>query len=298
MKKTILLFVFVITSINFCLGQEWFTSLKVAKKLALVQNKMLFVMWEDSFNYDYPIVFNNDKGNLIRTDLFLDESINRLIWDYFIPVKIYESKYEELSHQIRETRGEKYFNKLIDDSIKIMDVNGNILNINTSNEYIENLSLIIKRYALNTSFLKQELINYAKEESTTISYSLASKYLDFAVFAEKSARLEIIQLANIYFDEAISQLTKSNLINKRGFLQKCDLLKIKEYLILDKPRKVLRHLKKLNLNEIDSINQSLFSLLYYTAFKLLKDEEDAALWKSKVSSVDLRLAKLIININD
>ncbi|RLD25436.1 MAG: hypothetical protein DRI75_13365 [Bacteroidetes bacterium] len=297
MKKTILLFVFVLTAFNFCLAQEWFTSLKVAKKLALAQDKMLFVMWENAMSYPYPVLINTEKGESTITDLFDDERIDKLIWDYFIPVKIYESKYAELSQQIKETRGTKYFNKFIDDSIKIMDVNGNILNINTSYESIENLSLLIKLYALNTSFLKQELINYSKNKSLTTSFSLASKYLDFAIYAEKNLRLEIIQLANIYFEESKSYLTNSGLKNKKAFLQNCDLLKIKEYLILNKPRKALRHLKKINIAEIDNINKSLFSSLNYTGFKLLKNEENAALWKSKISLVDLRIANFIINNN-
>ncbi|MCF6295025.1 MAG: hypothetical protein L3J25_05000 [Flavobacteriaceae bacterium] len=297
MKKSVLLFVFVITSFNFCLSQEWFTSLKVAKKLALVQDKMLFVMWENAMSYPYPVLINTENGESVVTDLFDDERINRMIWEYFIPVKIYESEYAELSHKIKETRGEKYFNKLIDDGIKIMDVNGNILNINSSNEYIENLSLLIKRYALNTSFLKQELVNYSKNKSFSTSFWLASKYLDFAIFIGKDTRFEIIQLANIYFNEARNHLTKSDLNNKKAILQKFDLLELKEYLILNKPRKVLRHLKKLDVTEIDEINQSLFSFLKYTSFKLLDNEKNAALWKSKVSLVDLRIAKLIININ-
>jgi hypothetical protein len=297
MKKTILFFAFAIASFNFCLAQEWFTSLKVAKKLALAQDKMLFVMWENAMSYSYPVLIDDDKGKSIITDLFEDERIDKLIWDYFIPVTIYESKYDELSQQIKETKGTKYFNKFIDDSIKIMDVNGNILNINTSHESIENLSLLIKLYALNTSFLKQELINYSKNKNLTTSFSLASKYLDFAVFAEKSARLEIIQLANIYLDESKKQLPKSDLNNEMVFLQNCDLLVIKEYLILNKPRKVLRHLKKTNITEIHKRNQFLFSFLNYTAYKLLKDEEKAKLWKSKISLVDLKKAELIINNN-
>jgi len=202
-----------------------------------------------------------------------------------------------LSDQIKETRGTRYYNKLVDDSIKIMDVNRNILNIITSGIEHENLSLIIKKYALNTSFLKQALIEYSKEDNYATSFRLASKYLDFAIFVEKDTRFEIIQLAGIYLDEAINHLSKSDLKNKRALLQKCDLLKKKEYLILNKPRKALRHLKKLDITEIDKINQSLFSFLNYAAFKLLRDEENAALWKSKVSLVDLKKTKLIININ-
>jgi hypothetical protein len=296
MKKTILFFVFALIALNFCLAQEWFTSLKVAKRLALVQNKMLFVLWEDSFNYPYPILID-DSGNSIMIDLFEDDRINSIIWDYFVPVKLSELKYPELSHKIKETRGEKYFNKLIDDSIKIMDVNGNILNTKISYEPVENLSLLIEHYALNTFFLKQEFLNYIKEKNATTAFSLASKYLDFAVLSNKAVRNEIIQLANIYFDESKSYLPKSDLNNKDAFLQRCDLLEIKEALILNKPRKVLRRLKKVNIAEIYNRNQSLFYFLNYTAYKLLKNEDNAALWKSKISLVDLKKAKLIININ-
>jgi hypothetical protein len=297
MKKTILLFIFILASFNFCLAQEWFTSLKVAKKLALVQDKMLFVMWENATSYPYPVLINTEKGESIVTDLFKDERINKLIWDYFVPVTIYESQYAELSQQIKETRGAKYFNKFIDDSIKIMDVNGNILNVNTSYETVENLFLLIQRYALNTAFLKQELVNYSKNKNLTTAFSLASKYLDFAVFAEKDQRLEIIQLANIYFNESKSYLAKSGLKNIKGFLQNCDLQIIKEYLILNKPRKALRYLKKLDIADIDNLNLSLFSSLNYAGFKLLMNEKKAALWKSKISLVDLSKANLIINNN-
>jgi hypothetical protein len=296
MKKTILFFVLVLALFNFCVAQEWFTSLKVAKKLAQVQNKMLFVMWENSTNYPYPILLEDDKGKLEVTDLFKDERVNRIIWNYFVPVKINESQYAELSHQVKQKRGSKYFTKLIDDSIKIMDVNGYILN-NDPFVPVEDFWLFVKHYALDTSFIKYELISYSKNKNFTTSFILAAKYLDLAIFADKDIKFEIIQLSNIYFDEAINYLLKSDLNNKMALLQKRDLLKIKSYLILNKPKKALRHLKKIEIITVDNINQSLFSFLNYTAFMLLKDEEKADLWKSKISLVDLKKAKLIINKN-
>ena len=299
MKKTILLFVIVLTTINICKAQEWMTSLEVAKSLARIQDKMLFVMWEGSSDNAYPIFLNDEKGNLLVVDLFKSDDVNRLIWNHFVPVKIHELMYADLFNQIKDTRDARYLNKFNDDSIKIMDINGNILNTNTSDvyNYNLNLSLFLKQYSLNTSFLKQELSNYSKKKNFTNSFRLASKYLDYAIFSEKGIRFEIIELANIYFDEANLYLTKSNLINKNAFFQKQYLLKIKEHLILNKPKKALRHLKKLDIAEIDKVNQSLYSFLNYTAFKLLKDEENAELWKSKVKVVDLKKAELIINNN-
>jgi len=79
-------------------------------------------------------------------------------------------------------------------------------------------------------------------------------------------------------------------------IQKIDLLKIKEYLVLNRPRKVLRQLKAMETSGIDTSNQYLVTFLKYTAFKILKDEEQAALLESEVSLVDLKKARLIINI--
>lgn len=296
MKKAILLVVFVLGSFNFCLAQEWFSSLDVAKKLALAQDKMLFVMWEDTFSYPYYLNVENNEGKLIYVDITVDVSLDSVIWEYFIPVKLNESKFKELSNNIQETRGIKYYNKLIDDSIKIMDANGNILNLDAS-EFPENLILIIKKYALNTSFLKDELMNYSIENNFTTTFRLAAKYLDFAIYADKSIRNELIDLANIYFDEAKNHLINNDLENKIALLQKCELLILKEYLILKNPKKALRQLKRMNVEEIDDINRSLYAFINYTAFKLLEDEENASLWESKVGIQDLKTAKLIININ-
>ena len=295
MKKTILLFVITLITV-ICNGQEWFTSFDVAKRLALVQNKMLFVLWEESMNYQYPILFRTEKGSLLIIDLSNNETLDPIIWEYFVPVLLAESEYEELINKSKE-RGYKYIDKLNDDSIKIMDVNKNILNVNDSFENEQNLSLIIKKYALNTSFMKQDLTNYSSNVTVTTAFNLASKYYDYAIFSEKDIRPEIIDLANLYFEEAKELLTKSNLENKEAIAQRFELFEIKSYLILDNPRKAMRVLKKTEEAEIAKNNKSFFSFLKYTTFKLLKDEENAALWESNVSQIDLKIAEYIINNN-
>jgi len=297
-KKTIFIFLIFLVSTNVCNTQEWFTSFEVAKKLALTQNKMLFVMWEDALSDYYQVIVNDDNGKEIIINLANNELVTNIIWNHFVPVIILETEYEAFSNQVKETRGVKYFNKLTDDSIKIMDVNGNILNINTTTEFqYENISEYISRYALNTSYIKQELENYFKNKNTTSTFLLASKYLDFTIFLNQDVRSEMMALANIYFDDAKSQLLESNYKNKMAFLQKWELLQIKALLILNKPKKARRILKKTDSKTIDKINQPLFSFLNYTMFKLLKDEENAALWKNRVSLVDLKKTELIINNN-
>ena len=298
MKNPILLLVISLMMTTIGHSQEWFTSLEIAKKLAKAQDKMLFVMWEDAIGDYYPVTINDKNGYDIIVNLSDSEQLASKIWDYFIPVLMLDSDYEEISKNIKETRGIKYFNKLVDDSIKIMDINGNILNINTSIEYnYENISEYINLYALNTSFIKKELGNYFNDKNSTSAFLLASKYQDFAILVNHGVRPELLLLANIYFNESKKQLEVSDFKNKLAFLQKIELLKIKEFLILKKPKKARRFLKRMEEEPIDKINQSLYSFLNYTTFTLLKVEEKAELWKSKISLVDLRKAQLIININ-
>jgi len=297
MKKIILLFSITLFSSIFCNAQEWFTSFDVAKRLAVVQDKMLFVMWEESLDYSYPILYSIDSGELKIIDLFEDNSLDALIWEHFIPVLLPESEYSKFIKNSKSEKDAKYMAKLNDDSIKIMDVNGNILNTAPLYDNEQNLSKLIKSYALNTSFLKQELINYSRKENFTTSFNLAIKYVDYAIFVQKGIRLEIIALSKIYFDESRRYLKAGDLKNKDKILQRLDLFAIKELLVLDKPRKAFRLLKRIKEAEIKDINKSIYVFLNYTTFKLLKEEENAALWKSKISQVDLKKAEFIIKNN-
>ncbi len=305
MKRISLFCLIMFGTLHFCRAQEWFTSFDVAKRLALVQNKMLFVIWEESMNDTYPIWIYDDNGKLTAFDLAKNDSLDPMIWEHFVPVKLPEYNYTELSHQVKETRGLKYYNKLIDDSIKIMDVNGNILNIDDSLDryyFIDDYGYLdiadfIKRYSLNTSFLNSEFKYYSDNKTFTTAFRLASKYLDYAIFVEKDLRPDITALANIYFDEAKNFLEESSVENKAALIQKMELLQIKELLILNQTRKARRLIKKIDIEQIEAINQHLFAFLNYLTFKLLKDEENSTLWESKISSLDLKYSELILKNN-
>lgn len=296
MKNVFLLFSIILLSCNFCTGQEWFTSFDVAKRMALIQDKLLFVIWEDALNDPYPLLITTDEGKLVVIDLSQNENADAVIWEHFVPVLLPESTYNDLLNTVKNKREFRYIDKLNDNTIKIMDVNRNILNVNSYTGDYQNLSLLIKNYAINTSFIKQDLVNYSKKKNFTTAIKLGSKYIDLAIFAEKDAREEVIDLANIYLNEAKSYLQKGNMTNKEAFLQRLRLLKIKEQLVISAPKKALRQLKRIK-QDIYKLNKSMHIFLNYTTFKFLKDEENTAKWQSEISSVDLKKAQLILNNN-
>lgn len=302
MKKVILIVVVLFLVPKHLIAQEWFTSFEVAKRLALVQDKFLFVLWEGSMDYDFPVTIIDEKGIAEIDLLSKSELVQQLIWEHFVPLKLPEYEYSKLFNQVKETRGLKYYNKLIDDSIKIMDVNGNILNTDESlDKYYfpdENGYLIItdfiKRYALDTSYLKHEFENYLREKNFITTFYLASKYLEYAIFANKEIKHEITAMSKIYFDEAKKILAQDSTENKAALFQKMELLEIKEYLILNKPQKAKRQIKKIEADQIDRINEQLYAFLNYTISEFLGDEEKAALWKNNISSIDLKMSNLIL----
>lgn len=298
MKKIVIIIGCLLAFVNTTLAQEWFTSFDVAKRMALVQNKLLFVIWEDSFKPPYYIMAKNSQNKNVVIDFTDNNDVKNVIWDYFIPVLLPESKYGDLLFEAKKHAGEAYLGELDDDYIKIMDVNGNIVNNAFSTEDIQNLPLLISKYALDTSFLNPYLRNYLKKRNFATSFTLGAKYHDFALFAIKDIRKELIKLSKIYLKEAKRHLAESDLTNRDAFEQKLDFYEIKELLILNNSKKARRLLKRIALDDVKDINQSLFVFLNYTTFILLKDEINAATWRAKITQADLKKASLILKAHN
>lgn len=293
-KRGVLFLLLSLTMSNYCWSQEWLTSLDAAKRIALVQDKFLFMMWEDATEIPYPVIMTDTNGTeVLFDDMFKNEEINQVIWKYFVPVKVNENLYGELYDEIKGSRSKSYMYQFEDDNIKIMDANLNIVNTSFSPEAYFNLSQFITNYGLNTSFLNAELRNYSEHKDFGTSYRLASKYMDYAILVNKKVRKDIVDLAVTYLDEADKYLLTSDIDGKKNFEDKITLLRNSQYLLLNKPRKVLRLLKRFDTSEIDETTESLLAFIYYTAYQLRKDEKNSELWKSKVSLVNVRKAQLI-----
>lgn len=283
---------------NMCQSQEWLTSLDAAKRLALIQDKMILMMWEDAIIDPFPVIIEDESGkSVVVDDLFEAPFLNRIIWEHFIPVSVSESMYPKLYDAIIGKRSNTYMEKFYDDSIKIMDVNGNILNIEPRYEEILNFTELISTYNLNISILKPDLVNYSEEQNFTTAFDLGAKYIDLAIYSNSSARSEILKLSNVYFEEAQSYLKAVAVADKVTLVQKLNLMTLLQQLVLDKPKKVLRQLNKIEHSEIHESNEPLVAFLYLTAHRALKDENNAREWRSKVSLGNLEKAKQIIDNN-
>lgn len=298
MKNIILKTIFFLFAINLSFGQQWMKNLDIAQRLAQVQNKMVLMVWEETTNYQYPVLVKNENGRTIFIqNLFDDEEVSPLIWANFVPVIVSEYQYADLFEKIKGKRSQAYIDKFNDDSIKILDVNGNILNVNYVTDDFQNITDIINRYALNTTYIEKELRDYKNDYNFYSAYFLGSKYLDFGIYANKKTRSEIVKLSRIYTEEAMNLIKGESEEDQPLLKQRCDLLKLQEYLILKRPKKVLRSLKKLADKDVLDNNKPFVAFLYYTAYMSLDKSEDAAAWKSKISSLNLNKAELIIKLN-
>lgn len=298
MKNLIIRASLIFFTVNLSYSQEWMTSLEIAQKLALMQNKTVLMVWEEATKYPYLVYVDDEKGGtIVIGNLFEDEKISQLIWENFVPVIVSESQHANLYKKVKGKRKQRYIDKFNDDSIKIMDANGNIINTSYVTEDYLDIAKLIKNYALNTQLVTLELEAYKKEKNFYSAYYLASKYLDLSVYVNEAIRSEIIDLSNIYLDEAVGFLEIEATEDKSTLKQRAELLKIQEYLILNRPKRVLRELKKMDAENIESTNEALVNFLYYTAYSILKDEKNIELWKTKVSLLNLKKAQMIININ-
>ncbi|WP_299780146.1 hypothetical protein [uncultured Formosa sp.] len=289
---------FILLSFSFSISsaQEWMTNLEVAERLALTQNKLLVVVWEDAYNNGIAASINNgNQHDVYLENIFSEPIIDSLMWEHFVPVVLSEDNYSRLYDKI-DKRSVNYINTFNDDGLKIMDANGNILNV-SNNNYLLNLSVFIYKYSIDTSFLKSEIQNYKAHKDFYSSFYLSAKYMDFAFFASSIIRPELVGLASIYLDEAIEYLKKESLENKSALNQRVKLLDIQKLILLKEPKKALRKLNKIKASEIENANINLRSFLYLASYTMLQDTENIAIWEPKVLLWDKKKMMSLISSN-
>jgi hypothetical protein len=271
------------------------SNLKVAQNLALVQNKMVLMIWEEETFNDYPvIIISRDNKQIYLSDLFEEEDLNKIIWDYFVPVVVSEYVYDDLYEKVKDKRPQSYIDKLSDASLKVMDIHGNIVNVKMPYDEEFNLSNILEDYALKTDFLAQELRNYLQTKNFLSAYFLASKYLDYLMYQKYKIRPNLINLSKIYMDEARELLSLEPADKQPEFAQRLEMLQLQADLLEGKSDRVIRILKKMDKNVIYETNKEYEAFLNYTAYLINKDYTKAAVWKPMVSAINLKKSEGVI----
>lgn len=280
-------------------AQNWMQSMEIATRLARGQNKLVLMVWQEASEYPLSVIVENSEGkDIYIRNIFDSPELSKLLWKHFVLVKVDEIFYGDMLKEIKGKRNLNYISSFNDDSLKIMDANGNIIGTTGGVAEVLDLSKFIAKYSLDTEYLKQELLNYFNKKDFYSTFYLASKYLDYSILVNEKVRPEILKLAEIYFDETeVFLTTDTTLKDKPALKQRLFLTKLKEDLIKNKPRRVLRQLKKIDDEELLKVNKPLKTFLSYAAYKLLGDTEKFAVLEKDVSLLNKRLAQQIVNIN-
>lgn len=297
MKNSLLAFIMFLCVVPVAFAQQWMTSLPVAQDLALAQNKMVLMVWEDATTKRYPVIISNSEGSWTKVDLFTNEEISPIIWKYFVPVIVSEAMYEDMYNKIKDKREQSYIDKFNYNSIKILDANGHIINVSTGYNSKENINAIILNYAINTQFMEPELRTYDKKKDFYSAYYLASRYLDFALYTKNNNRSDFARLSQIYLEESVKLLESDSIQNKTPLRQRANLLKCHGDLISKRPvEQVLKALRRLEKQGIEKNNESMLALLYFASHASISEMVEANKWRSKLADRDLKKVQLIINI--
>lgn len=297
MKKIIcILLLFIYFQSSDSQIREWMSPLKFAQIKARSENKLILMAWKRSLEIPFPAIVKDENGkDIYIKNLFESPLINEFLWKSFILVEVDDDFYGELMEEIKGKRSQSYVDTFEDDSLKIMDANGNIIGTSGAFTEVLNLSKFVIKYNLNTSFLKQELINYDTNKEFYSAFYLASKYVDYSILVNNNVRDEILRLSDVYFAEAEQFLAEDkNLDNKKALYQRIKLIRLKQDLIKNKSGKVIRQINKIDLLEV---NEPLKVFLLYTAYRLKNDVENFSVLENKLSLFNRKLSQSIVDLN-
>ena len=297
MKKIIcILLLFIYFQSSDSQIREWMSPLKFAQIKARSENKLILMAWKRSLEIPFSAIVKDENGkDIYIKNLFESPLINEFLWKSFILVEVDDDFYGELIEDIQGKRSQSYIDTFEDDSLKIMDANGNIIGTSGAFTEVLNLSKFVIKYNLNTSFLKQELINYDTNKEFYSAFYLASKYVDYSILVNNNVRDEILRLSDVYFAEAEQFLAEDkNLDNKKALYQRIKLIRLKQDLIKNKSGKVIRQINKIDLLEV---NEPLKVFLLYTAYRLKNDVENFSVLEKKLSLFNRKLSQSIVDLN-
>lgn len=275
MKKYFFVLVCLFLMIPAAKAENWYTTFEYAQKVALETDKLILVdFWA---NWCGPCKMMDDES-------WSSQEV-KVLMNNFIPVKIDVDNNQSFA--------QKYNVESIP-YVFIMDANGKIIHQEMSYMTKVQLITLLKKYIINTSFLKQDLINYYNNENFASAFRLVSKYQDLSMLVEKNIRHQIMGVADAYFSVSEKLLKNGDLKNKTTYFQTLELFEIKKFIILNNSKKASKLLDKLNERNLDSTNLSFFNLLKYLVCMTNNDLDTAKSWSEKLSENEKIKANVLL----
>jgi len=273
MKKSLVLLIIVLLSLNTLKADNWLNSFEDAKKIALATNKLVLVdfwaLWCGPCKRMDTESWNKDEVKVLMSN--------------YVTVKI--------DLDVNKSLALKYGVKGIP-YIFIMDGNGKVIYEQMGYKRKSEVMELLKTYALDTEFLNRDLINYHKKDNFANTLRLASKYQDYSMYLEERLKSNFLEASDVYFKEAEKALKDSQMKNKQFFKQRIELHGIQKNLILNKSKKALKQLERISKKGIDDKNTSFYNLLQYLANKGEGNIEEVNLISKGLSKNDLQKAEL------
>ena len=242
MRRILLLFFTVlINSTADVQAGNWLTNLEQAQKLALSTDKLILVDFWASW-----------CGPCKRMDKesWSDPEIQKMMQDY-IPVQI------DLDRNQRDAM--KYGVRSIP-YIFIIDGNGEVVYQSLGYMKKDQVKEVLQKYALNTSFLRQEAVTYYQHQNYVTSLRLAEKYLDYSLYLKENIKADFLKVAEKYLKQS-DKLLKRKQKNYRFIKEKIELLEINAALYADDQKTLQKFLKQTSPKDLDPKNRPLFAYI-------------------------------------
>lgn len=245
----------------------WTSSFENAQKLAIATDRLILV--------DFWATWCGPCKKM-ESESWSDDEIQKLSQGY-IPLKVDLDKRTQLARRY----GVNAIPLLL-----VIDSSGELVYKKLGYVDKPQLSKILKKYAINTSFMRAESLNYFKHQTYSSGLRLAKKYIDFSQYLKEGIQFEFLELASNYLRSSEKMLDKEQ-SNYNNMKEKIDLMEIQIDLYLDKINRVEKKLKKdFELASLSRGNKILYTYLNYCISLKHNDDKEIEKWKKQLASID------------